>query len=64
MKGVKGTGTPAKVRTAYLVFKLDIDENSPATATLEVIDVVRSAEVALELVDANPDAKYHRFSMN
>ena len=63
-RGQKGTGNPAKIRVGYMIYKLSIDDQSPATASLEIIDMVRSAEMALELVDENDGAKYHRFSMN
>jgi len=55
-RGQKGTGSPAKVRTAYLVYTLEDDK-------LNVVATVRSAEEALQLVDTH-NAKYHRFSMN
>jgi len=57
-KGVAGTGTPAKIRVGYIIYFIGDG------TVLHVIDVVRSAEEALRLVDENDGAKYHRFSMN
>ena len=56
-RGQKGTGNPAKVRVGYLIYTIDNEQ-------LVVIATVRSAEDALQLVDENDGAKYHRFSMN
>jgi hypothetical protein len=58
-KGVKGTGTPAKVRIGYLIYRVTVDDSG-----IEVLGTTRSAEKALELVDQNEGAKYLRFEMN
>jgi len=46
-----------KVRTGFLVYQI-------VDGALVVVDIVRGADRALELVDSTEGAKYHRFGMN
>ena len=56
-KGKKGTGVPAKIRSAYLIYEIE-------DGKLKVIEAVRSAERAMDLIEGKPLLLCHRFAMN